>query len=162
MLFRSGSILPLTTILCPAVAGFFLLPVLREFGTKKAFLLYLAASILSLLLVPDKEAALLFVFLLGPYPLLRPKINQLTSTVARVISKLVLCNILIVCVYSLLLFIIAPGFFAAEFGDYTTIGIVVLLVMSNIAFLLYDLCLTRMTFLYEFKLRDKLLRFQRH
>ena len=60
-----GSILPLSTYSTPMLAGALLIPILWEMGPKMGGLVYLAVSILSILMAPDKEAVFLFVFLLG-------------------------------------------------------------------------------------------------
>ena len=157
-----GTLFPLMTFLCPAIAGLLLIPFIRECGATYAFLLYLAVSVLSLMLVPDKEAALLFALLLGPYPLLRLYLNRIKKQPIQIMAKLLCCNILVSLVYALLLFVFAPAAFSAELADYTTATLLILLFMGNLVFLLYDLCLSRISFYYEYKLRDKLFRYQSH
>ena len=63
-----GGILPLATFCAPMLAMTVLLPVRQECGTRMASAAYGAAAILALLLVADREAALIFVFF-GWYPL---------------------------------------------------------------------------------------------
>ena len=53
-----GTMIPATEYLCPAVAGVLIIPVVWEFGGKTGALLYLAVALLSLILSPNKEAAL--------------------------------------------------------------------------------------------------------
>lgn len=156
-----GNILPLTSVLCPAVAGFFLIPALRECGFSFSMMLFLAVSILSLLLLPDKEAALLFSLLLGLYPLCRPFINRISHAPIRMITKFLFCNLMFAAIYFLLLFVFAPTVFAAEFSSYGMVAIGLLILFGNIGFFLYDLCLGRISFLYEYKLRKQLFRYQR-
>lgn len=60
-----GTMIPTTTYICPALAGVLLLPVVWEFGFRTGALLYLAVALLSLILSPNKEAALFFVLLFG-------------------------------------------------------------------------------------------------
>lgn len=157
-----GNILPLTTVLCPAIAGFFLIPAMRECGFASSMMLFLGVSLLSLLLLPDKESALLFTLLLGLYPLCRPALNRISLRPMRILSKLLLCNVMLAAIYSLLLFVFAPGIFSAELATYNTVTLIILIVTGNVAFLLYDTCLKRISFLYEYKLRAQLFRRQRH
>jgi len=156
-----GNILPLTSVLCPAIAGLFLVPAMRECGFSYALMLFLVVSILSLFLLPDKEAALLFSLLLGLYPLCRPTLNRIALRPVQLVSKLLFFNISLFAIYALLLFILAPAALIAEFSAYTGATLLLLLLMGNAAFFLYDTCLKRITFLYEYKLRAKLFRFQR-
>lgn len=83
-----GTMIPTTTYICPALAGVLLLPVVWEFGFRTGALLYLAVALLSLILSPNKEAALFFVLLFGWYPLLRPKLQHLRRKPWRIILKL--------------------------------------------------------------------------
>jgi hypothetical protein len=155
-----GSIFPLTSILCPALAGLFLIPANRECGFGFALMLYICVSVLSLLLVPDKEAALLFSLLLGPYPLLRPYFNRISIKPLNIAVKLLFCNLLVAVVYVLLLFVVAPAAFSEEYSS--TAMLLLLLVMTNLSFFVYDIFLHRISFLYEYKFRDKLFHGERH
>lgn len=151
-----GSVFPLTSILCPAIAGLFLIPAVRECGFGSGAMLYVTVSLLSILLIPDKEAALIFALLLGPYPMLRPYFNRISKKTIQIAVKLLFCNLLTALVYLLLLFVIAPGALASDYADYTTATILVLIALTNVVFLLYDICLQRVSFLYEYKLRNQL------
>ena len=68
-----GGILGIGTFAGPILAMAVLLPILEEYGTKTATAAWGAAAILALLLVPDRETALVFVAF-GWYPLLRPRL----------------------------------------------------------------------------------------
>ena len=87
-----GTMIPATEYLCPALAGVLSIPVVWEFGGKTSGLLYAAVALLSLILAPNKEAALFFVLLFGWYPLARPKLQHLKAKALRVVLKLVLFN----------------------------------------------------------------------
>ena len=64
-----GAVVPVLMFIAPAVASLLIATVCMECGMKMALTAYGAVSLLSLLFVPDKEVALVFVFLLGYYPL---------------------------------------------------------------------------------------------
>lgn len=146
MLF--GSLIPLTTFICPALAGFLLVPTVREWGRHSGLCLYAAVAFLSLFLVADKEVALLFILLLGPYPLLQPIFQKLPLILA-VICKLIVFNLLLLLTYGLLLFVLMPTVLVAEFNTYSSLTLLVLLILANLTFSLYDLLLSRFSRLYE-------------
>ena len=81
-----GGILPLATFCAPMLAMAVLLPVRQECGTRMASAAYGAAAILALLLVADREAALIFVFF-GWYPLVQPRILALRSRPLQLAAK---------------------------------------------------------------------------
>ena len=145
-----GGILPLATFCAPMLAMTVLLPVRQECGTRMASAAYGAAAILALLLVADREAALIFVFF-GWYPLVQPRILALRSRLLRLVAKLLFCNLAIALVYGILLFLFQLGDLAGE----TPLMVLLLVVMSNVLFLLLDRMLSRMALLWQRKLRRK-------
>ena len=58
-----GGMIPFATFCCPILAMLCMLPVLEEYGAKTAVVFYAAVSLLALLIAPDKEVSLLYVFL---------------------------------------------------------------------------------------------------
>ena len=86
-----GGILGIGMFAGPILAMAVLLPILEEYGAKTAAAAYGAAAILALLLVPDRETALVFAFF-GWYPLLRPRLDRVHSCPVRLLVKLAVCN----------------------------------------------------------------------
>ena len=64
-----GSILDVLDLSTAALASMGVMVILVELGMKYAFLSYSCISVLSVLLIPSKTAALMFVGFLGFYPL---------------------------------------------------------------------------------------------
>ena len=69
LMFLGGTV-AFAVIACPVLASLVLIPVYCECGWKWGLLWYAAVSALGLLLAPEKEAAILFVFF-GYYPMLK-------------------------------------------------------------------------------------------
>lgn len=151
-----GSIVPMAALLCPAIAALFLIPAIRECGMSTGISLYGATAVLSLILVPDKEVALLFTMFMGPIPLLRPLIDRISPRPLRIFIKLLACNLLLVLCYTILLLVFTPTGLGAELGSYTLGMLLILLFLFNLLFLFFDVSITKITYLYEFKLRNKL------
>ena len=145
-----GGILPLATFCAPMLAMAVLLPVRQECGTRMASAAYGAAAILALLLVADREAALIFVFF-GWYPLVQPRILALRSRLLQLAAKLLFCNLAIALVYGILLFLFQLGDLAGE----TPLMVLLLVIMGNVLFLLLDRMLVRLALLWQRKLRRK-------
>lgn len=151
-----GSLVPLSTYVCPALAGALIIPALWEFGPGTGGLIYAGVSVLSLLLAPDKEAALLYVLLLGWYPILRPRLQRIRLRPLRVLCRLLVCNAGICACYALLLFVLVSPELTQEAADWTLPLLAGMLVLGNVTFLLYDLVLARLTDRYVVRLRPKL------
>ena len=143
-----GTILPVGTFCCPALAGLLLVPVLDLYGSGLALAWYGAVGILSLLLAPDREAALIFLFL-GYYPVLKPYFRRIQPKILRIPAKLLLFNAAIALLYSLLLFVIGMASVQAEFAAASHAMLAVILFLGNLTFFLYDILLDRMTLLWQ-------------
>ena len=78
-----GAVVPVLMFIAPAAASLLIATVCMECGMKMALTAYGAVSLLSLLFVPDKEVALVFVFLLGYYPLIKPKFERIRPKLLR-------------------------------------------------------------------------------
>ena len=149
-----GGVIPIATFCAPMLAMAVLLPILEEYGTKTAAVAYGAAAILALLLVPDRETALVFVAL-GWYPLLRPPLARIHSRLVRFLAKLAVCNAVIAVLYGLILRLMG---LTADLLDAARWMNLLLLVMGNITFLIMDLALERLTIIWRGKLRKRFFR----
>ncbi len=153
-----GGILPIATFTAPAFAGLCLVPVLVEFGTKTALLCYTAVSLLSFLLVPDKEMLLLFVFLLGYYPIVQPYINKIKIKPVQILVKILLCTASVLIAYSILLQLFASPALQQEFSEYSFYFQAALLAVGNITFLLYDILIQKVKLIYQYRFRGRFIK----
>ena len=71
VIMAMGPLLPVATYVCPMLCALLLQVVLKTCGSRIAWAWYGAVALLSLLLAPDKEAAVVFTFL-GYYPIVKP------------------------------------------------------------------------------------------
>ena len=152
-----GGTIPLATFCCPALAGLMLVPIFVECGERLSWCAYAAIAALSLMLCPDKEAALLFVFL-GYYPILRWRLEQIRTGILRVAAKLGIFNIAVGLACMVLIFLLRMDRIMQEYREMGFILIAACLVLGNITLLLYDRMLSVMTALYVYKLRGKLMK----
>ena len=151
VLMNLGSLVPLATFCTPLLAMLVLLPVLEEYGARMGWAAWVSVSILSLLLVTDRETALVYVFF-GWYPMVRPKVAAIKSKVLRFGVKLLICNGLIFTLYGLVLRLMG---LTADLLDSTRLMNALLLVLGNLVFFLTDLVLQRMTLVWTVKLRKR-------
>lgn len=155
-LFLMGNLLQIGTYAAPMLAAFLLIPILEEYGRRYAFMLYLTVSILSVLLVPDLELSLFYLFVVGYYPILRTVLERICLQPVRWIAKFAWFNAAVVIMYLLLIFVLAPPELAAEFAADGAPMLVLLLAMGNLSFWFCDRALVSMTVLYRRRLRSKL------
>ncbi len=153
-----GSIIPFATFVAPALAGIFIGLMGEEISLPTGLSMYISVSILSLLLVPEKEMAFIFVFFFGFYPLIKPVLQKPHLFIAKVALKLLLFNVCIISMYALLLFIFPIASVVTEFADYSYAFIVGLLLLGNVTFLMYDFALDRLFQVYTQKFRPRFLK----
>lgn len=149
-----GGVIPGAVFCAPILAMAVLLPVREEMGPKAAGTAYAAVSILALLLVPDRETALVYVFF-GWYPILRPRIAALPSLLLRVLARLAVCSIVSLTLYGLALRLMGLTEDLLESAWYLNAA---LLVIGNAVFLLMDDALARLTRIWHWKLKKYLYR----
>ena len=149
-----GGSLGIGTFAGPVLAMAVLLPILEEYGVKTAAAAYGTAALLALLLVPDRETALVYVFF-GWYPLLRPTLGRLPSRPLRVFVKIALCCAVIAVLYGLVLRLMGLTADLLDASRRMNLG---LLAMANVTFLLLDRALERLSLLWRFRLRQRFFR----
>ena len=151
-----GAVVPVLMFIAPAVASLLIATVCMECRMKMALTAYGAVSLLSLLFVPDKEVALVFVFLLGYYPLVKPKLERIHPKLLRGVCKLLLCNGAVLAMYGLVLLLVPAGSISQELRTTALAVSLATLAMGNVAFLLYDRALHNLLQLYRLVWQPKL------
>ncbi|MBR6825222.1 MAG: hypothetical protein IKM59_01610 [Oscillospiraceae bacterium] len=150
-LFLGGSI-PAASISCPVLASLVLIPVYLEWGWKWGMIWYAAVGILGLLIAPMKECAILFVAF-GYYPLLRKPLGRLPFSK---LFKLLYFNAVLILAYGMMLFVFSMPELKAEFADMGRWMLVVMAVLANISFFLYDILVSRVEVFYLVRMKPKL------
>ncbi len=141
------TVIPVTEIALPAIAGALLVVLVIELGVKWGFLGYAVVAILSLLMAPSPESRMLFVLFFGYYPVLKALIERIPFRSLGWVLKFLVFNIAIGGGYLLLMRV----FSAVDPAEFVLFGIYlpgVFLLAGNAVFCLYDIGLTRWISMY--------------
>ena len=152
LMFLTG-LIPIGTYALPAIAGVLLIVAVIEIGAKRAWMIYAAVAVLSLLFAADKEAALLFVLFFGYYPVLKSFLERISNKVLSWISKFAVFNVAVVAC-----FFLAVNFLQLPEDSFTVFGIYlpwVFLILGNAVFLIYDIALSGLVATYVEKLHHR-------
>lgn len=141
-----GALFEVLDMSTAAIASICVLLVLTELGGRYAWLTYAVTGVLSLLLLPQKFAAVLFVGFLGFYPMAKAFFERKFRGWRCLVLKILLLN---VCT-SLMLLAVRYVMTEALWFEIMT------LILANIVFVVYDVALTRLLRAYVFVWRKKL------
>lgn len=130
-----GSLIPVNTYVCPVLCILIARPVLERCGRRLGWCYYLASAMLSLLLAPDREAAVVYLFL-GYYPMIRHWFEGIPAGVRGVV-KILYFTLAGAAAYGVLIAVLGGAALAEELGGNWVLT-AVLLLLWDVLFLLTD------------------------
>ena len=143
-----GSVVQVLDLSVAVIASLFVVFAVIELGGSYPYLLYAVTSLLAMLLLPTKTAALAYVCFTGYYPIIKSKLEK--SRLPRFacwLCKILVFNVvlaLVVLVAVLVLHLPVPRAYYW------------MLLLLTPVFVLYDVALTRLISFYIVRLRDRL------
>lgn len=147
----SVAIVPFLTYALPAVAGVLIVFMVIETDKKWAFGVYCTVAILAMLLVADKEVAVMYLAFFGYYPILKAVIESKIPVVLGWILKV--ASFIATMVAAYLLMINLMGVTIDEIEEFGMAAVPLLLGMGTVAFVMYDITLSKLIILYLNKFR---------
>lgn len=157
VMFMTG-LIPFGTYAFPALAGVMLAVVVVENGSKVALMVYVSVSLLSLFVVPDVEATMMFIMLFGYYPVLKKQIERLRSKPLQYLLKWCVFVVTALAVYYAMIYLFGVPDMAQEFGEWGKYGAQLFLLAGSAVFLVYDYTITRYMWIYLYRFRGKFFR----
>lgn len=148
--------IPITTYAVPAISGLLIIPAVLEAGKRSGFFIYLIVSIISILLVPDKELCFMFVCFFGFYPILKLILESFKNRKIVLAMKFLVFNICMISVYSILILFFKLEAIVAEFAQTSSWLIIFIILLGNIMFFVYDLAVEKIILLYTFKYKSRI------
>ncbi len=149
-MFLSG-IMPMFYLILPMIAGILLMIIAEEVSLSWAWLTYISVGILSLFITADKESALVFIMIFGHFPIIRLHLEKIKFKILRWLIKLVIFNACALSFFYVTVYIFGIKQMLEEMNEIGRYGAVILLILCNIIFVLYDLNLYLMYSIYKVK-----------
>lgn len=146
VLMISVAVIPFLTYALPALAGALIIFIVVEIDKKWAFGVYATVAILGMILVPDKEVAVMYLALFGYYPIFKALIESKFPVVVEWIIKIL--SFVLTMAGSYYLMMKFMGVTIDETEEWGVMAYPILLGMGTFAFILYDIALTKMISLY--------------
>lgn len=138
------------TYAAPMIAGGLLIVPVKEYGTRTALTMYAAVSVLSLMLVADKELALFYLLLFGHYPIIQPGLDRIAANHLRRVLKAVIFNGCAILSVWLAQVIFSVPIFEENWP--VLLLVIVYLAIANACFVLYDRALRQFYTIYDIKI----------
>ncbi len=149
-----GSVIEVLDLTAAMLASILCVVILIEIGSFWPWLTYAVTATLSLLLLPNKLPAAVFL-LTGYYPIIKQKLEKLKKPLAWLLKILIFNIICTVFFLSCTLFFPSVDMMlVSSFGK--TLNYVICYAVGNLVFIVYDLALSRLISYYIFVLRDRL------
>ena len=146
VIMLSSTLLPVLMYVLPIITSMGVLLVIAVSDKRWAFGVYFSTSVLSLILLTDKETALTYAIFFGYYPLIKSIIERLPRILSRVVKTLVF-NAAAVSVGFIGVWLL--GVSGDEYTEFGKLTIPLLLALANIAFIMYDFMITKNGVLIE-------------
>ncbi|MGN0532132.1 MAG: hypothetical protein ACI4IN_04985 [Eubacterium sp.] len=144
-----GSVVWIFSYVMPIVAGLLIIILSSSAGKRSGLYVFFATCVLSLVLLPDKEPALLYALFFGYYPLIKDSLDGIKSRVLKLAVKLVIFNIAMVMSQLILVYI-----FGIPFDNFMgKWSWAILLALANVVLLLYDKMFNIVVIVYNRKYR---------
>jgi cellulose synthase/poly-beta-1,6-N-acetylglucosamine synthase-like glycosyltransferase len=144
------NLLPTADLALPALAGVLLIAAVIEMGRKWSLLIYAAVGLLSLLLLADKTAAVFYILFFGHYPIVKSLIERIRVKPLQWLVKFLVFNVCGVAAYY-----IADLLTGVHGSALQKFGLLLIFVLMNVTFLIYDFALSRLAATYVYKIRKR-------
>lgn len=142
----------------PMVAGVLIWVIRERLGVRYGLVSYAAVGLLTMLFTANYEASMMFIFLLGYYPVVRQYIMKIKTAVLRWVAKVALYAAAAVSCYFVLINLFGMSQLLEDMGEFGQYGQWVMLGLGAVAFVLYDLFLGLFFPFYEKVLKPKISR----
>lgn len=151
MLFL-GSVIWILGYTMPLVSSLIMIVLIESVSKKSALLTFVSTSLISFILLNDKECVLLYVLFFGYYPLIRDKVNEIKPKFLSTLIKYLAFNAAMVLTQILCVYVFGIPF-DDMFGKW---GILIFAVCLNLVFTVFDKLYTVLLKLYKIKLKNKI------
>ena len=158
LLMFCSTMVPALDMAIPTFAGFLMVVVIIEAGTKWAVTTFFSCAALSMLMTPDYEAVLLFILFMGYYPILYVYIKKIKPLPLRAAVKLAVFNSACVIYAMAFKFIFTSVDIFEGMEGFGSFAAPALLALANVFFLVYDNLLGMLIAMYTRWFRKKILR----
>ena len=141
-----GSLFDIFDLICASVCSIIIHIINEKIRTRTAFMIYSVSSVISFILMPLRSCSLYFIAFFGYYPIIRQLIFKKIKN--RLVSYTIL--MLIYNLTTISLYVIFANLFGLN--NEPVYMYIALIVTSNIFYFAFDLLISRIMIIYNYKL----------
>lgn len=144
----------------PLFAGLIIVLCVVELGKKWAFSVYAATSVIGFIVVPNKEAVLMYIAFFGYYPILKAILESKVPKYLEIILKFLVFNVSVCLATALMIkFLGVPfeqfmGF--EQSSALSKFALPIMLILGNVTFVVYDFFVSNFVSVYTLKWRKRI------
>lgn len=153
-----STMFPMFSYAIPTYAGFLMVVVITEAGTKWAVTTYFSCAVLCMLVTPNYEANILFIIFMGYYPILNIRLQNIKPGVFRFLVKEAVFNLAVIIYALIFQYVFTTVDLLEGMESLGKFAVPALVIMANVFFVLYDNLLNALTEKYMNWFRKKILR----
>lgn len=150
VLMLMTAVIPFMSYAMPLFAGTLLVIMVMAAGKSWAAVVYVAVSLLSVFIVPDKEAVTFYVAFFGYYPLIKTGLEKLPSFFSWLL-KLIVFNLAVIAATVFTVKILGIPF--DDMGQSGKYGYLLLLLVADFVFIIYDNLLSKLVIFYNLRFK---------
>jgi len=159
VLMLMTTVLPIAAYSCVMLAGLCTAFIAEETDSKCALSVFAAVSILSVILIPDKESVILYMIFFGYYPVLKQFLFNKCNKILSWIIKLLVFNAACITSFFTSIYLLSVPKDSFMIGDFYLPWVI--LIMANILLFIYDYTLDVMMKVYKIKFKKYLQKMKR-
>lgn len=152
-------ILPVAAYSCVMLTGLCTALIVEEIDRKYALFSFAAVSILSAILIPDKESVILYAIFFGYYPVLKDLVEKKCSKITARIIKLLVFNAACLVSFFTSIYVLSVPKDTFMIGDLYLPWVI--LILANVLFFIYDYTLEIILRLYKIRFKKYLQKMKR-
>jgi hypothetical protein len=151
-----GSIFPAIRVAMIAVASLFTVAAVVEAGLGSAVLVYVGSALLGILLLPDKTAAFLYLLFFGFYPIVKSLSEGIKPQAVQWGVKIAVFYAAFTAVWFLFRALVFSAELLTSVTGAAALGLSLVYLIAGMAFILYDIGLTRLISFYIVRISKNL------
>ncbi len=150
VLLFAGSLIEVMDISMAVIASLLCVFTVIEYGKAAPWLVFAVTGTLSLILLPVKTPAVMYVCFFGYYPILKEKLEKMRRGICWLLKELIFHAAMIIMIVGVRFLLLSD-----DFAMPSLVMTIAFVLIAEVTFVLYDIALSRLITFYVVRLRKR-------